>query len=111
MAASEPSPSTPSSHNLRIFVETGPGKKMTLDVNEFDTIQTVKIKIKEKGFPKEMQKLRFLGKQLKDGFTLSDYSIRNKSTLLLDFNQTIDSLEPSTMLNCTNAESFESKHT
>ena len=58
---------------------------MTLNVNEFDTIATIKDKIEEaEGILKQEQKLRFEAKELEDDFTLSDYNISNNSTLTLD---------------------------
>ena len=58
---------------------------MTLNVNEFDTIATIKDKIEEaEGILKQEQKLRFENKELEDDFTLSDYNISNNSTLTLD---------------------------
>ena len=69
---------------MQIFVRTGTGRTITLDVQPSNSIEDVKAKIQnEEGIPPNQQRLIFEGRQLEDGRTLDDYNVATGATLNL----------------------------
>ena len=68
----------------QIFIKTLQGKNITLNVNDTDTIQSLKDRIKDiEGIPQDQQRLVFNGKQLEDNQTIGDYGIQADSSIHL----------------------------
>ena len=72
-------------YEANIFVKTFTGKIVTLDVESFETIKTVKSMVQRKaGIPPNQHHLVFFdGKQLEDGLKIFECSIRNGAILHL----------------------------
>ena len=69
---------------MQIFVKTMTGKTLTLDVEQTDSIGSVKAKIEAKeNNPPDQQRLVFGGIQLEDAKTLADYNIKEGSLIHL----------------------------
>ena len=82
--APKPVSSAASTANRQIFVKTLTGKTITLEVQGNVSIAMIKeVILKKEGFPPNLQRLIFAGRQLEDARTLNSYNIQNGSTLRL----------------------------
>ena len=69
---------------MQIFVRTGTGKSITLNVEDTTTIRDVMVKIQDKeGIPPDQQELTFGGEYLEYDRTLSSYNIQKETYLTL----------------------------
>lgn len=68
----------------QILLKTLQGKTIPLEVQDSDTILSIKNRIHEKeGIPVDQQRLVFNGKQLEDNNTINDYGISSDSSVHL----------------------------
>ena len=68
---------------MQIFVKLVDGATVTLDVQPNNTIDEVRTKLRQRKIvmPSTEEILTFGGKQLMDGYKLSDYNIQKESTI------------------------------
>ena len=82
---------SPSVLAIQIYVETSTVPTITVEVEPSDSIEYVKIKIRDiqnsQDFSPDKQRLFFVGTELEDIRTLSDYDIRRYTTLDLVLTQ------------------------
>ncbi len=72
------------SGSKQILLKTLQGKTIPMDVNDSDTIGSIKQRIFEKeGIPVDQQRLVFNGKQLEDAQTVGSYGIEADSNVHL----------------------------
>jgi len=77
----------PKDNDMNINILNSLGEKMMLKVLSNDTVREVKLKIEElENIPIEKQHLIFSGLTLEDWKTLSEYNIKNNSSLQLNVN-------------------------
>ena len=70
--------------NFTIFIRMITGKKLSINVNWFDTFYDLKVKIsKIEGLHPNDQRLIFMGRVANDGDTLADYNISKDTTFIL----------------------------
>jgi hypothetical protein len=70
--------------NMRLVVKTWTGKTIAVDVETWDKVDDVKVKIqKQTGIQPERQRIVFAGKKLLAGRRLSDYNVQKNSTVEL----------------------------
>ena len=70
--------------NVQVFIATVEGKTVVLDLQPDSTIQSLKIRLRDKeGIRLENQRLIFDGKQMCDDHTLNECRIRQASTVYL----------------------------
>jgi hypothetical protein len=71
----------------QIFVKGISGKTLTIDLEAFDTIASLKAKIfVQEGVPPDQQRLIFEGKQLEEAVRIASSDLRNESTVFLTLN-------------------------
>ena len=67
-----------------IMIKTLSGKTIAMEVEDSDTVDSIKKRIHDKeGIPADQQRLVFNGKQLEDDKTLSDYNVPNDASIHL----------------------------
>jgi large subunit ribosomal protein L40e len=70
---------------MRIYIKALQGKTTPLDVNPFDSVDTVKQQIHvSQGIPPEQQRLLYAGQQLNGGRMMADYIIQDQTTVHLN---------------------------
>ena len=69
---------------MQIYVKKANGNSISLEAEQSDTIELLKIKIQnQEAIPPDVQLLIFAGKQLADSRTLAYYNIQNGNTIRL----------------------------
>lgn len=69
---------------MQIEVKANNGSQFVLIVQPSDTIEAIKLQIKDhEGIHEDKQRLVFNGQQLEDSRTVSDYNIQNGDTVHL----------------------------
>uniref|UniRef100_A0A8I6Z706 Ubiquitin-like domain-containing protein n=1 Tax=Hordeum vulgare subsp. vulgare TaxID=112509 RepID=A0A8I6Z706_HORVV len=74
----------PPGRKMLILIKTLTAKIFALEVDDLETIDSVKTKIQvERGIPVDQQRLFFAGKQLEDDRTVGEYGVKQQDTIHL----------------------------
>ncbi|XBH97311.1 polyubiquitin-like [Triticum dicoccoides] len=74
----------PQRRKMLILIKTLTGKIFALEVDNLETVDSVKAKIEvEEGIPVDQQKLIFAGKQMEDFRTLGEHGIKHQDMINL----------------------------
>lgn len=85
---------------MQVFIRVIGGSTLTIDVEPFDTIDHIKLKVMDRTWiPPSRQNIIYMNKTLQDGRTLSDYNIQKESTL----NVVLNTSGPPPTLNISSA--------
>ena len=96
-------------HNMQIFVKTPTGKTIELNVQRSDTVQSIRLKLKDKGL-KDWQTgtLTYDKKQLQNDKQLVDYNVQKEATIHFGNSASSGTVMGATTLQEKSGQTFES---